>query len=92
MNVYREKKKEGDLTQCYDIKLYTNKIWKTNGQHKNVTKNFDNTTIADHLRTVSWSNYSHHIGVVKPVYGYSTFQLTTKAVLSKGHTFTNVLF
>ena len=49
-------------------------------QHKNVTQNFDCTTIADRLRTVSWSNNSQPTGVVKEVYGYSTFLLTTKAV------------
>ena len=32
---------------------------KTNGQHKNATKNFDNKTIADRLKTVSASNNSH---------------------------------
>ena len=41
-------------------------------QHKNATKNFDYTTIADRLRTVSWSNSSHQTGVVKPVYERST--------------------
>ena len=57
---------------------------KINGEHKCTTKNFDNTTIADRLRTVSWSNNSHQTGIVKPVYGYPTFPLTfptTKAVL-----------
>ena len=39
---------------------------KTNGQHKTATKNFDYTTIADRLRTVSWSNNSHQTGVIKP--------------------------
>ena len=39
---------------------------KTNGQHKNVTINFDYTTIVDRLRTVSWSNKSHSTDVVKP--------------------------
>ena len=48
---------------------------KTNGQHKNAIKNFNNTTIADRLRRVSWSNNSHPTGVVKPVYGYPTFFL-----------------
>ena len=38
---------------------------KNNGQHKNATKNFDYTTIADRLRTVSWSNNSDPTGVVK---------------------------
>ena len=42
---------------------------KTNEQHKNAIKNFDYTTIADRLRTVSFSNISHPTGVVKPVYG-----------------------
>ena len=63
---------------------------KTNGQHKNATNNFDYTTIADRLTTVSWSNNSHPTGVVKPVAVYPTFQLTAKAVKSKGHTFKNL--
>ena len=40
----------------------------------------DYITIADWLRTVSWSDVSYLTGVVKPVYGISTFPLTTKAV------------
>ena len=41
---------------------------------------FDNT-IADQLRAFSWSNIdSNPTGVVKPVYGITTFPLTTKAV------------
>ena len=40
---------------------------KTNGQHKNATKNFDCTAIADRLRTVSWSNNSYPTCVVKPI-------------------------
>ena len=47
---------------------------------KNATKSFDYTTIADRLRTVSWSNSSHPTGVVKPVYERSTFPLTATAV------------
>ena len=47
---------------------------------KNATKNFDYTTIADRLRTVSWSNSSYSTGVVKPVYERSTFPLTATAV------------
>ena len=39
---------------------------KSNGQHKNATKNFDYTTIADRLRTANVSNNSHQTGVVKP--------------------------
>ena len=50
---------------------------------KNATKIIDYTctTIADRLRTVSWSNNSHPTGVVKPVNERSTFPRTTKAVL-----------
>ena len=40
----------------------------------------DYTTIVDRLRTVSWSNDSHAIGVVKPVNVIPTVQLTAKAV------------
>ena len=58
---------------------------------KNATKNFDCTTIADRLRTVSWSNSSYPTDVVKPVYERSTFPLTATAVLSKGHTFKNFM-
>ena len=53
---------------------------KATWQHKNATKNFDYTTIADRLGTVSWGNDSHPNGVVKPVYGIATFPLTTEAV------------
>ena len=64
---YREKGR--DLTQSCDKNPYTNRtIQKATWQHKNATKNFDYTTIADRLRTVSWSNSSHPTGVVKPVY------------------------
>ena len=58
----------------------TEKSKKQGNNIKNATKNFDYTTIADRLRTVSWSNSSHPTGVVKPVYERSTFPLTAKAV------------
>ena len=35
----------------------------------NATKKFDYIAVADQLRTVSWSNYSHPTGVVNLVYG-----------------------
>ena len=57
---------------------------KVTWQHKHATKNFDYTTVADRLRTVSWSNSSYPTGVVKPVYERSTFPLTATAVQSKG--------
>ena len=70
-----------DLTQFYDKNPYTDRtIQKATWKHKNATKNFDYTTIADRLRTVSWGNDSHPTGVVKPVYGIRTFPLTAKAV------------
>ena len=43
-------------------------------------KNFDYTTIADRLSTVSWCHSSHATSVVKPVYERSTFLLTATAV------------
>ena len=50
-----KEKKERDLIQSYDKSPYTDrKIQKATWQHKNATKNFDYTTIADRLRTVSW--------------------------------------
>ena len=71
----REKWK--DLTQSYDKRPYTDgKIQEATIQHKN----FDYTTIADRLRTVSWSNDIYPTGVVKPVYERSTFPLTAKVV------------
>ena len=54
-------------TQSYDKSSYTDrKIQKATLQHKNATKNFDYTTIADRLRTASWGNNSHPTGLVKP--------------------------
>ena len=87
----KAREKGRDLTQSCDKNPYTNRtIQKATWQHKNATKNFDYTTIADRLRTVSWSNSSHPTGVVKPVYERSTFPLTATAVQSKGHTFKNL--
>ena len=70
-----------DLTESYDKSPFIHrKIQKGTRQHTNATKNFDYTTIADRLRTVSGSNNSHPTGVVKPVYERSTFPLTATAV------------
>ena len=54
-----------NLTQSYDKSSYTDR--KKHDNTKNATQNFDYTTIAYRLRTVSWSNDSHPTGVVKPV-------------------------
>ena len=71
MFIVREKGR--DLTQSCDKNPYTQRtIQKATWQRKNATKNFDYTTIANRLRTVSWSNSSHPTGVVKPVYERST--------------------
>ena len=80
--MFKEVREKGrDLTQSCDKNPYTHRtIQKVTWQHKNATKNFDYTTIADRLRTVSWSNSSHPTGVVKPVYERSTFPLTATAV------------
>ena len=54
---YRDKKKEiwpSPMTKP----LIPTENSKFKGQHTNATKNFDYTTIADRLRTVSWSNKS----------------------------------
>ena len=42
----------------------TEKSKKQRDNSKNATKNFDYTTIADRLRTVSWGNDSHPAGVL----------------------------
>ena len=82
----RRKGKRSDWVLCQKP-LHRQKIQKATWQHNNGTKNFDYTTIAYLLRTVSRGNDSHPTGVVKPVYGILTFPLTEKAVQSKGHTF-----
>ena len=69
----RMREKGGDLTQPCDKNPFTHRtIQKAMWQHKYATKIFDYTTIADRLRTVSWSNSSHPTGVVKPAYERST--------------------
>ena len=68
----------------------TDKSEKQRDNIKHATKNFDYTTIADRLRTVSRNNSSYPTGVVKPVYERSTFPITASDVQSKGHTFKNL--
>ena len=59
------REKGWDLTQSYDKSPYTyKKSKKQRDNTKNATKNFDYTTIADRLRTVSWSKNSYPTGVV----------------------------
>ena len=75
-----EKKEEIWLSPVTKTPTPTEQSKKATWQHKNATKNFDDTTIADRLRTVNWSDNSHPTGVVKPVYERSTFPLTATAV------------
>ena len=75
-----KREKGGNLTQSYGKTLVSTENSKTNGQHKSTTNSFDYTTIADRLRTNSWSKSSHPTGDVKPVYGYPIFPLTATAV------------
>ena len=56
-HVYREKKKEIWPSPMTKPPIPTENS-KIKGQHTNATKNFDYTTIADRLRTVSWGNKS----------------------------------
>ena len=58
-----------NLTQSNDKSPYTDrKIQKSNMKTQKCHQNFDYTTIADRLWTVSWGSDSHPTGVVKPVY------------------------
>ena len=86
-----------------DFKRNKNTIWLTSmkkplhpqqtPKSKVTTQNrhqtFDYTTIADQLRTVSWSINSHPTDVVKLVYGIKTFPLSAYVMLSKGQTSTS---
>ena len=90
VSLKRKKKRKRSDSVLLQKPLHPKK-WKTQRDNVKRHKNFDYTTIADRLRTVSLSNDSNPTGVVKPVYGIRTFPKTTKAVLSKGHTFKNML-
>ena len=64
---YMHREKGRDLTQS----------------HKNATKNFDYTTIADRLMAASWSNDSHATGVFKSVNRIPTIPINTTVLLSR---------
>ena len=59
-------------------------------QQSHNTNNFNDTTIADRLRTVVFCNDGLPETMNKPVYGIQTFPLTKKDGLSKGRTFENL--
>ena len=82
-NKWQEKKEEIWLSSMTKAPTPTEKSNKERDNTKNATKNFDYSTIADRLRTVSWGKNSHPTGVVKPVYERSTFPLTATAMQSK---------
>ena len=67
MTRMKPKKEEVWLSPVTKTPIPTGKSKKQRDNMKKATKNFDNTTIADRLRMVSWSNSSHPTGVVKPV-------------------------
>ena len=91
LHALKVREKGRDLTQSYDKSPYTNRrIQNATLQHKNDTKNFNYTTIADRLRMVIWGNNSDPTDVVKSIYGILTFPLTATPVKSKGHTFKNL--
>ena len=74
-----EKKEE--IWSC-DKKPYTHIIiQQATWQHKNATKNFADTTIADRLRTVSSSNSSHPTGVVHEWGNNDTWNTRTRGTL-----------
>ena len=75
-----ERKKKTSDSVIRQKPLHQQKNKKATGQHKKATDHFDYTTIADRLRTASWSNDTHPTGVVKPVYGIQTFPVTAKVV------------
>ena len=77
---FKEKKEKILPSPMTNAPTLTEKSNKQRDNIKNATKNFDYTTIADRLSTVSWSNRSYPTCVVKPVYKRSTLPLTTTVV------------
>ena len=71
---FQEKKEEIRLRPMSKAPILTEKSQKQRDTQKR-HQNFDNTTIADRLRTVSRGYNSHPTGVVKPVDGIRTFPL-----------------
>ena len=56
--------KEEEVRLSPRTKAPTQLFKRAKRQHKQRNKKFDNIAVADRLRTVSWSNYSHPTGVV----------------------------
>ena len=77
--IYKRTRRRSDSV-LWQKPIYQQKIRKPIDNTKTPPKNFDYTTIADRLKTVSCSNNSNPNDLVKPVYVYPTFPLTAKAV------------
>ena len=76
----KEKKEEIWLSPMTKAPTTTEKSKKQRDNTKTPPKNFNYTTIANRLRTVSSGNDSHPAGVVKPVYEIQTLPLTLTVV------------
>ena len=79
--LHKRKRKRSD-SALFQSPYAHRKIKKATWQHKKRHQNFHYTTIADWLRTVSWSNSSHPTGVVKPVNEWSCKNLPVYLVSS----------
>ena len=60
---FKEKKEEIWLSPMTKAHTPTEMSKGQSDNINNATKKFDYTAVADRLRTVSWSNYSHPTGV-----------------------------
>ena len=76
---FLEKREEIWLGHMTKTRITTENLQKQSDNTKNI-KSFDYKTIADLLRTVTWSNNSNPTGVAKPDYRIPTFPQITKAV------------
>ena len=63
-HVFQEKEEEIWLIHMTKALTTTEKSKNQRDNTKNATKNFEYSTIADGIRTVSWSNNSHPTDVV----------------------------
>ena len=82
---WKEKKEEIWLIPMTKAPFIHRTIQKATWQHKNATKNFYYTALADRLKTVSGSNNSHLTGVVKPVYERSDWNILHKGPKYRKH-------
>ena len=69
MQPYLQKKEEIWLSPMTKAPIQTEMSKGQSDYTNNATKKFNYTAVADRLRAVSWSNYSHPTGMVDLVYG-----------------------